>query len=219
MFLKIIKESFLKIKKIIGKLFWANFLLMVLYFLFFLCFSFFRFSAIIVGVLKVLYFFIISFFTIPVLLFINSKSEVGANFLGIIKKTWKKAVFYASLISFLATILVWLLRFFVEKKQGFLTGLTFSSLVLGGLMFAYLPAILVLTSFQKGKSFLQALKKSVFYFLQNPAITFLLFLMQVCFQALAVFSLFVLPTWFLPQVFFTQAIKNFYQWSKNKKSV
>lgn len=218
MLVKILKDFWSKIKLEWAKFFLVNLAFWLAYMLFFLAFSLFRFSEIFANILKLGYFFILNFLTIPILVFFSEENKLPQNVKGFfigIKNTAKSALIFACFKVALFAGGIVLLRLMVLKDNEVLATIVFFIFSLIVLGFSFVVAEISF-QFDKKPSFVLACKKSIFLFLENPFIIVLLFCIQIVFRLIAIFSLFVLPTWIFGDFIFLIA-KKFFNFVKKIK--
>lgn len=210
MFFKILKDFWLKTKLYKTKIFFINIVFWVIYLIFFFIFSLFRFSHFFAEVLKVLHFFILNILSFNFLGFLSSKNNFEQNikgFITIIKTKMILSFKFAFFRVFFFAVGIFILRLFILKKLKIVAMIIFFIFSFLALSFSFLEAEISF-NLKKSTSFILSCKKSFLIFLQNPILTLLLFFVQITFQLISVFTLFVLPTWLLGNLIFLTAKKN-----------
>ena len=208
MLVAIFKNYFDYVKEKRVKIFLTNIIFFVCYCFLFVMFGLFRFSEPIAMVLRNMHFLLVSFLTVPILVWLDG----AIYFIEAVKATWKSSLLITIFTVAVNGSLIFLLRFFVAKNRPLLIGTSVFLLMMVALTFAYVPALLS----KRNQSFFLSCKKSAVIFLQYPLITFVLVFVQVVFRLTALFSYFLFPTWILAEVLFLIFFK-FYEKFTNKK--
>lgn len=183
------------------KIYITHLIFPALYWFFFFFFQFFRYSELITAVLRIAHFFMISFFTVPVLAYLDG----AQNFRKAIRDTCKNALFFSVFTLGINTGLLYGIRFFVARDRLVFAGIFVFFLLSANIAFVYVPAILS----GLHDRFFSSLKKSAFTFIQYPLITLLLFVIQVFLRIVTFFTLFIVPTWIFAELFFLISLKIF----------